>query len=129
MSSNAIDVTSNQQFQEIMRIHSVVPKERSVPRFYCFVADPPSPVKPETELILKGSEIVKSMFEQDARSIDDSMDGSEFKDCLDGHSPVAEEKLPDLSCLSGSDSSDYDPIELIRNQNKEAASLFDTILR
>jgi hypothetical protein len=39
MSINAIDVTNNQQFQEIMRIHSNVDKERSVPRFFCFLED------------------------------------------------------------------------------------------
>ena len=39
MSLNAVDVTSNEQFYEIMRIHSGVTKERSIPRFLCFMEE------------------------------------------------------------------------------------------
>ena len=40
MSFNAIDVTTDEQFVEIMRVHCVVSKERSVPRFFCYIVEP-----------------------------------------------------------------------------------------
>lgn len=40
MSFNAIDVTTDEQFVEIMRVHSIVQKERSVPRFFCYIVQP-----------------------------------------------------------------------------------------
>lgn len=38
-SFSAIEVTSQDQFAEIMRVHSIVKQERMVPRFLCYIAD------------------------------------------------------------------------------------------
>ena len=114
-----------------MRIHSVVAKERSVPRFFCYIQEEYEPADRMIKPITVSSEIVKNLFGMDGHSIEEakSMDEEEYKDCFESHSPIAEEIKPDVIEQSGSDSSDYDPIELLRDKNTDASDMFEALLR
>ena len=91
MSFNAIDVTTDEQFVEIMRVHSIVSEERSVPRFFCYIVEPNTwstipdklvagyPNCNEQRHDFGKSEIIKSIFgAEEAVSIDEEELGQDL---------------------------------------------------
>lgn len=85
MSFNAIDVTTDEQFLEIMRVHSFVSKERSVPRFFCYIVEPNTwskipdnfgvcyPNSNEQRHDFGQSEIIKSIFGAEGHAAEEAV--------------------------------------------------------
>lgn len=98
MSFNAIDVTTDEQFVEIMRVHSIVSEERSVPRFFCYIVEPNTWSNIPDKLVVGypncneqrhdfgQSEIIKSIFGAEGYAAEEavSLDEEELgQDCVE----------------------------------------------